>query len=148
VGQYFISADGPQSTNLPPGLELFPDGMLAGTPASTGTNGGTFNFTVAAEDTESNTAVQPLSLFVFPATTVSAFSATGTNNTVLSSNLFNLQVNGVLAGENYTLLMSTNLTSTNWISIFTTNTPNTNSFIIPDPDATNPSRFYRIQVGP
>jgi hypothetical protein len=59
-----------------------------------------------------------------------------------------MQVNNVQAGLNYTLLMSTNLSSTNWVPIFTTNAPNTNPLIIPDVNATNPARFYRIQVGP
>lgn len=148
LGQYLISADGPQITNLPPGLALSPGGTLSGTPTGTGTNNGTFNFTVAAQDTAGNVSVAPLSLFIFPATTLSQPVFSLTNNPVLSSNVFTLQVNGVLAGQNYTLLMSTNLASTNWIPIFTTNAPNTNAFIIPDPNASNSARFYRIWLGP
>lgn len=146
-GQYLISAYGTQSTNLPPGLTLYPDGTISGTPASTGTNGGTFNFTVAAEDDAADASVQPLSLLVYPATTVTV-PASSTNGPAWSSNQFQLQVNGVLPGQNYTLLMNTNLATTNWVPIFTTNAPDTNALLIPDSNATNPERFYRVQVGP
>lgn len=145
-GQYFISAYGPQTTNLPPGLNLYPDGTISGTPTSAGTNGGAFNFTVAAQDDASAASVQTLSLYVYPATTLGAAPAQA--GSVTSSNLFQMQVNGVLAGQNYTLLMNTNLASTNWVPIFTTNAPNTNSLLIPDSNATNPERFYRIELGP
>ncbi len=146
-GEYLISAYGLENTNLPPGLSLYPDGTLAGTPTSLGTNNGTFNFTVFAEDIETNVAVQAMTLLVLPTTTITTPSL-GTNNTVLSSNLFQMQINGVIPGQNYTLLMATNVDSTNWVSIYVTNAPSTNSLIMPDPNATNPSRFYRIMLGP
>jgi hypothetical protein len=142
LGQYFISAAGPQSTNLPPGLTLYADGLLAGTPTGTGTNGGTFNFTVAVEDTASNSAVQPLTLFVYPATALSAPMLS------LSSNIFQLQINGIATGLDYTVQMTTNLASTNWTSIYTTNASVTNALVIPDPNATNAARFYRVLIGP
>ena len=132
-----------QGGRLPPGLTLSSDGTISGTPTSAGTNG-IFNFTVAAEDTSSNTAVQPLSITV-----------TGTAETILSSatlmqssNTFQMQINGVQAGYNYTVQMSTNLASTNWTAIFTTNAPGTNALLIPDANATNQARFYRVQVVP
>jgi hypothetical protein len=65
-----------------------------------------------------------------------------------SSNIFQMQINGVLAGYNYTVLMSTNLASTNWTTIYTTNAPGTNVLLIPDSNATNEARFYRVQVVP
>jgi hypothetical protein len=43
--------------------------------------------------------------------------------------------------------MSTNLNSTNWLPLFITNAP-ANSFMVIDPAATNPQRFYRALVGP
>jgi hypothetical protein len=144
-GQYLISSYGPQTTNLPPGLTLFPDGMLAGTPTSAGTNNGLFNFTVEAVDAHGNSGVQTLSLLVSNVPPVApTLAAFGT----LTSNVFQMQINGVQAGANYTLLMSTNLASTNWTLIFTTNAPGTNPLIVPDVNATNPARFYRVQVSP
>jgi hypothetical protein len=150
-GQYLISSYGPQTTNLPPGLSLAPSGSftadLSGTPITTGTNNGLFNFTVEAVDAGGNIGVQTLSLLVNSNTVppmAPVLAAVGT----LSSNVFQMQVNGVQAGANYTLLMSTNLASTNWTSIFTTNAPDTNPLIIPDVNATNPARFYRVQVSP
>ena len=147
LGQYLITAFGPQSTNLPPGL-YFTNYQgdtveLAGTPTGIGTNNGIFNFTVEAQDVLSNTAIQPLSILVYP-------TQQPTNSAAPSAShgTFNLQVNGVVPGLNYTVLMSTNLPSTNWIPIFTTNTPNINSFTFPDSNATNKERFYRIEVGP
>lgn len=147
-GQYLISAYGPQTTNLPPGLYFTNNEVdtieLAGTPSSLGTNNGLFNFTVEAVDTDTNAAVQTLSLQVDSNTNVSPTLQTlGQFN---STNGFQMQVNNVQAGLNYTLLMSTNLDSTNWVQIFTTNAPNSNPLIIPDVNATNPARFYRIQV--
>jgi hypothetical protein len=140
-GEYSISAYGPQGGSLPPGLTLYPDGTIMGTPTSAGTNG-LFNFTVAAEDTSSNIAVQPLSIFVNPLTTL------GSPALMQSSNTFQMQINGVLAGYNYTVLMSTNLASTNWMTIYTTNAPGTNALLIPDANATNQARFYRVQIVP
>jgi hypothetical protein len=140
-GEYSISAYGPQGGSLPPGLTLYPDGTIMGTPTSAGTNG-LFNFTVAAEDTSSNVAVQPLSILVNPLTTL------GSPALMQSSNTFQMQINGVLAGYNYAVLMSTNLASTNWMTIYTTNAPGTNALLIPDANATNEARFYRVQVVP
>lgn len=140
-GEYSISAYGPQGGSLPPGLTLSSDGTISGTPTSAGTNG-IFNFTVAAEDTSSNIAVQPLSISVNPLTTLAS------PKLMQSSNTFQMQINGVLAGYNYTVLMSTNLASTNWTAIFTTNAPGTNALLIPDANATNQARFYRVQVAP
>jgi Carboxypeptidase regulatory-like domain len=140
-GEYFISAHGPQGGSLPPGLTLSTNGTITGTPTSAGTNG-IFNFAVAAEDTSSNVAIQPLSITVSPLTTLSS------QGLMQSSNTFQMQINGVLTGYNYTVQMSTNLASTNWTDIFTTNAPGTNALIIPDANATNQERFYRIQVAP
>lgn len=144
-GEYSIAAYGPENGSLPPGLTLYPDGTIAGTPTSAGTNG-LFNFTVSAEDIASNSAVQTLSIFVYPATSLSTSSSLSTS-ALLSSNLFQMQINGVTAGLNYTVQMSTNLASTNWTTIFATNAPGTNALLVPDWNATNASRFYRVLVG-
>ena len=146
-GQYLISAYGPQTTNLPPGLTLDSSGLLSGTPTSAGTNNGLFNFTVEAVDANGNSGVQTLSLVV-NSNTVSPPTPTLAAFGTLNSNVFQIQVNSVQAGADYTLLMSTNLASTNWTSIFTTNAPDTNPLIVPDVNATNPARFYRVQVSP
>ena len=144
-GQYFISPYGPQSTNLPPGMYLESDGIIHGTPTSLGTNNGVFNFTVAAIDEAANATVQPLTLVVDPATNSPSLESSKFN---LSSNVFQMQFGNTVAGENYSLLMTTNLSSTNWIPIFTTNAVNDNGFVIPDVHATNPARFYRLQMTP
>jgi hypothetical protein len=150
-GQYLISSYGPQTTNLPPGLALGLSGSdtaeLTGTPTTAGTNNGVFNFTVEAVDSAGNIGVQTFSLLVHSNSvppTAPVLAAFGT----LSSNVFQMQVSGVHAGANYTLLMSTNLATTNWTSIFITNASSTNAMIIPDVNATNPARFYRVQVSP
>jgi hypothetical protein len=148
MGQYLISAYGPQSTNLD-GLNLYPDGTsaatLSGMPIGVGTNGGTFNFTILAEDTSSNITVQPLSLFVFPATGIAGPSAVQAGQ-LQSSNTFQMRLSGLTNEFNYTVLMSTNLASANWVPIFTTNNPTTNSISVPDGGATNSTRFYRLQI--
>ncbi|MGH8023644.1 MAG: carboxypeptidase-like regulatory domain-containing protein [Limisphaerales bacterium] len=144
VGQYVIAAHGPQSTNLPPGLTLFPDGTLAGTPTATSTNG-VFNFSVMAEDTASNLTVQPVSMFVFPATTITG-PGSSQAGALQASNTFQMQVGAVAAGLNYTVLMSTNLVSGAWVPIYATNAVNTNAFNVPDTSATNAARFYRIEI--
>jgi len=173
TNQYLISVNGPQQTNLPPGLVLYPDGTLAGTPISIlttnvtifypphpkprvvtntvvlGTNG-TYTFTVAAEDSASDVAIQQLSLVLGPPTTTTITTPSGSQAgaMLLSSNVFPLQINNVFAGQNYTVLMTTNLISGSWIPIYSTNAPSTNPLVIPDPNATDPARFYRILISP
>ena len=144
LGEYFISTYGQQGGSLPPGLTLSPDGTISGTPTSAGTNNGVFNFAVIAEDGSSNAAVQPLSISV----TGTGVTTLGSASLMQSSNTFRMQINGVQTGYNYAVLMSTNLASTNWTTIFTTNAPGTNALLIPDANATNQSRFYRVQVAP
>ncbi|HTV43136.1 MAG TPA: carboxypeptidase-like regulatory domain-containing protein [Candidatus Sulfotelmatobacter sp.] len=149
MGQYFISAYGPQTTNLPPGLSLIPDGPLGiieGTPTASTTNG-IFYFTVAAEDSAGNIAVQPLSMFVYPGTAISGPTSSQVGM-LRSSNTFQMQVNGVTPGFGYTVLMTTNLASPNWVSIYSTNAVSTNSFTVPDTAATNTARFYRLEISP
>jgi len=149
MSEYFISAYGPQATNLPPGLHLYPDGSdtatIYGTPTGIGTNGGTFNFSVMAEDGSSNVTVQPLSMFVFPAATLTAPSS-GQAGMLESSNTFQMQLTGLTTNLNYTVLMTTNLESTNWQTIFTADNPVTNSIFVPDTTATDATRFYRLQI--
>ncbi|HTR41938.1 MAG TPA: hypothetical protein VMH87_10015 [Pseudomonadales bacterium] len=144
-GQYLISTYGPQTTNLPPGLYFTNNEGdtidISGTPTSTGTNNGLFNFTVEAVDANGNSGVQTLSLVVNANTNQPSLAAVGT----LSSNVFQMQVSDVLAGVNYKLLMSTNLSTTNWTSLFTTNASGT-TLMISDVNATNRARFYRVQV--
>jgi hypothetical protein len=51
------------------------------------------------------------------------------------------------ANQNYTVQVSTNLSSTNWNSILVINTPAV-QFMVIDPNATTPARFYRVLLGP
>jgi hypothetical protein len=148
LGQYLISAYGPQSTNMD-GLSVYPDGTsaatLSGTPVSVGTNGGVFNFSILAEDVSSNVTVQPFSLLVFPATGITGPSSAQAG-LLQSSNTFQMQLNGLTNTYNYTVLMTTNLTPPNWVPVFTANNPTTNSISFPDDNATNGTRFYRVQI--
>ncbi len=140
VGQYTISAYGPQTNNLD-GLSLASDGLLSGIPSTNGT----FNFSVMAEDANSDITVQPLSLFILPATAItgpSLFLAAG----MQSSNTFQMRLTGLNSNLDYTVLMSTNLASPNWVPIYTTNNPTTNVLTVPDTAATNAARYYRIQI--
>ena len=50
-------------------------------------------------------------------------------------------------GQTYTVQMSTNLDSASWISILVTNPPSA-TFLVADPNATNPMCFYRVLLGP
>jgi hypothetical protein len=170
TNQYLISANGPQTTNLPPGLALYPDGSLQGTPYSIlstnvivyypphpkprvvtntvvlGTNG-TYTFTVAAIDANSDVAAQSVSIYIgSPTNTTISTPSAAAAATLLSSNIFPLQINGAQIGQNYTLLMTTNLLSGSWVPIYSTNALSTNSLLIQDPNATDPARFYRILV--
>lgn len=126
------------SGSLPPGLTLYGGGQLNGTPATNGT----FNFTVQANDGNGNSTNQNFSLTINsaspPPPAISLPSKSGKQ--------FQFSVLGT-AGQNYTIQVSTNLASTNWTSILVTN-PTMNSFLISDPNATNPARFYRILLGP
>jgi|GEM_PF-553961 len=56
----------PDSASLPAGLTLATNGILSGTPASSGT----FSFDIQVTDSSSNTVDQPLSLTIYSATSV------------------------------------------------------------------------------
>ena len=120
---------------MPPGLTLFSGGPLNGTP----TNSGTFNFNLHATDGTASTN-QNFSL------TISSPIPPTLGQTLKSGAQFQFRVTGS-TGLNYTIQASTNLKSTNWTSILVTN-PTVNTFLFSDPNATNPSRYYRILLGP
>ena len=124
------------SGSLPTGINLYSGGAINGTP----TTNGTFNFTVQISD-GINSTNQNFSLTINqPAVppTLGQVSKSGSQ--------FQFSVTGS-TGQNYTIQASTNLSSTNWTSILTTN-PTVNTFLISDPNATNPSRYYRVLLGP
>ncbi len=123
------------SGTLPPGLSLYSGGVLNGTP----TNSGTFNFNVHVTDGSTSTN-QNFSLAISPPIppTLGQGAKSGAQ--------FQFFVTGS-TGLNYTIQASTNLKSTNWTSILVTN-PTVNTFLFSDPNATNPSRYYRILLGP
>jgi hypothetical protein len=124
------------SGTLPPGLTLAGGGVLNGTP----TNSGTFDFTLHVGDGGGNSTNQTFSLTINPA------AAPALGQPAKSGAQFQFVVAGP-AGQNYTVQMSTNLSATNWNSLLVTNPP-AGSFLITDPNATNPARFYRILLGP
>ncbi|MGH7977750.1 MAG: carboxypeptidase-like regulatory domain-containing protein [Limisphaerales bacterium] len=144
IGQYYISAYGSQSNNMD-GLKLSLNGTNSAIVYGTPTNSGTFNFSVMAEDASNDITVQPLSLFVFPATGLSVPAASRAGS-VQSSNTFQMQLTGLNSALNYTVLMATNLASRNWTPVYTINNPNTNVMMVPDVTATDAMRFYRIQI--
>ena len=125
------------SGTLPPGLALYSPGALNGTP----TNSGTFNFTVHVTDGSAASTNQNYSLTINPPPAPPSLgqpAKAGTN--------FQFLING-FAGQNYTIQTSTNLRSTNWNLLLVTNSP-VNSFMVKDPGATNPARYYRVLLGP
>jgi hypothetical protein len=64
-----------------------------------------------------------------------------------SNSIFRLNVNGDV-GPDYSLQFATNLAPpANWSTLQTTN-PAAMPFPLMDATATNPARFYRIQLGP
>jgi hypothetical protein len=124
------------SGSLPPGLNLDGGGFISGTP----TTNGTFNFTVQASDTDSDTATKALTLFIQARPSISLIAkSTGSQFQFFFSGITN---------QNYTVLMSTNLVVGGWISLFTTNSATSTSFNVVDPAATNQQRFYRVLIGP
>jgi len=124
------------SGSLPPGLNLYSGGALNGTP----TANGTFNFNVSASDGINATN------HTFSLTINQAASPPSLGQATKSGSQFQFFVTGS-TGLNYTIQASTNLASSNWSSILITN-PTVNTFQFSDPNATNPSRYYRILIGP
>jgi len=124
------------SGSLPPGLNLSPNGTLSGTP----TTNGTFNFSMHVSDGASSTN-QSFSVTVNP---LPARPTLG--QAARSGSQFRFFVSGS-SGLTYTVQSSTNLGSTNWNSILVTNPPG-GSFLVIDPNATSPARFYRVLIGP
>jgi hypothetical protein len=121
---------------LPPGLNLYTGGAINGTPTSTGT----FNFNLSVTD-GANSTNHNFSLTINPAPIPPSLG-----QAIKSGSQFQFSVTGS-TGVNYTIQSTTNLISTNWASILTTN-PTANTFLFSDPNATNPSRYYRILIGP
>jgi len=122
------------SLSLPPNLNLSASGVISGTPATNGT----FYFIVRATDANSAFTNRSLGLTINPKLGFTLLNRTG--------NQFQLQLTGVTE-QNYTVQFSTNLASSNWFWLLTTN-PSAASVTILDPNATNSSRFYRVQLGP
>jgi hypothetical protein len=126
------------SGTLPPGLTLYSGGPINGTP----TTNGTFNFTVRVTDGSSAATNQSFTLTINPAPAPPMLG-----QPAKSGSQFQFFISGS-SGQNYTIQTSTNLKSTNWSTLFITNSPVNNTFMISDPGATNPTRYYRVLVGP
>ena len=123
----------PGSLPVPAGLNLGTNGVISGTPTTTGTN----SFIVRATDLNFSTANRSMTIVINPKPTLGSPSK-------ISSNQFQLRLTGV-SNQNYTIQYSTTLTT--WISFSTNNSPS-NSFNIIDSNATNGARFYRAVIGP
>jgi len=123
------------SGSVPTGLFLS-NGVLNGTPTATGT----FNFSLHLSDGVSSTN-QSYSLTVNPPPAPPTLG-----QPAKSGSQFQFRVSGY-SGLTYTVQTSTNLGSTNWSSILVTNPPGS-SFLVIDPNATSPARFYRVLLGP
>ena len=126
------------SGTLPPGLTLYSGGPINGTP----TTNGTFNFTVHVSDGGGASTNQSYSLTINP-----PLSRPTLGQTSKSGTQFQFFLSGS-SGQNYTIQVSSNLLSSNWATILVTNSPVNNTFMISDPNATNPARYYRVLVGP
>ena len=121
------------SLPVPAGLSLASNGIISGTPTTSGTN----DFIVRATDANFSSANRSMRIIINPKPILSSPSK-------ISSSQFQLRLTGV-SNQNYTIQYSTTLT--NWISFLTNNSPS-NSFNILDSNATNGSRYYRALVGP
>jgi hypothetical protein len=126
------------SGTLPSGLNLYSPGALNGTP----TANGTFNFTVHVSDGSGASTNQSYSLTINPAPTSPILG-----QAAKSGSQFQFFISGS-SGQNYTIQTSTNLKTTNWSTLFITNSPVNNTFMISDPGATNPTKYYRVLLGP
>jgi len=129
----------PGSASLPPNLTLGTNGVLAGTPASSGTNW----FIVRVTDAAASTVNRVFSLVATPPTTKPVVSITGvrwlTNRELQFT--FNTSVN-----TSYTIQASTNLA--NWDSLLTLAGSGAPMTIIDPGAAGSTRRFYRVKVGP
>ena len=121
------------SASLPPGLSLAPNGLIAGTPSTTGQ----FSFVVQVTDSVLATATRPFVIGVNPRPVIGLTSKP-------SASQFLFQVSGA-AGQTYTIQASPDLSS--WQNVRVTNPP-VDSFTVLLERATNSRGFYRILVGP
>jgi hypothetical protein len=122
------------SANPPANLTLDPSGLLSGTPATNKPP----SFKVQVTDTSFATTNKVFSILINPRPVL--------NSPSWMTNRFQMWLNGG-SNQDYTVQLSTNLTSTNWIFLYLTNSATTNSFLVTDPNATGPLRFYRVLVG-
>jgi hypothetical protein len=121
------------SASLPPGLSLAPNGLIAGTPSTTGQS----SFVVQVTDSVLATATRPFVIRVNPRPVIGLTSKP-------SASQFLFQVSGA-AGQTYTIQASPDLSS--WQNVRVTNPP-VDSFTVLLERATNSRGFYRILVGP
>ena len=132
VGPYTWSL---ASSNPPPGLILYANGVISGNPTTNVTS----TFQVEATDQQSDTALGTFSITINPKPVL--------GGAIWRTNRFEMLLTGG-SNQTYTVQVTTNLISANWTSLLTTNSATANSYIIIDPGATNATRFYRILVEP
>jgi hypothetical protein len=132
VGPYTWSL---ASSNPPPGLILYANGVISGNPTTNVTS----TFQVEATDQQSDTALGTFSITINPKPVL--------GEAIWRTNQFEMLLTGG-SNQTYTVQVTTNLISANWTSLLTTNSATANSYIIIDPGATNATRFYRILVEP
>ena len=123
------------SANPPPGLTLYPSGIISGTPTTNKVSA----FKVQVNDQDSDVTNKLFSVTINPKPVLDAVH--------WLTNQFEMLLIGA-SNQNYTVQTSTNLHSPNWVSLLTTNNAKTNAFIITDASATNSARYYRIVIGP
>ena len=129
----------PGSANLPQYLSLATNGVISGTPVSSGT----FNFIVRASDATTTSPGQLVALTVNASANKPLVVLTAP--TRLANGQFQFTFNSA-AGVNYTLQYATALT--NWISIVTLQGSG-GPLTVVDPGAPgNARRFYRVKIGP
>jgi hypothetical protein len=126
------------SASLPPGLSLVTNGVISGTPSSSGA----FSFNVRVMDAVLTTADWFLALTVnatngYPTVTLSGPTQPGSGQFRFSFN--------TSSGWNYTIQSSANLTT--WTSVLTIGGSGA-PITFTDPNATANQRFYRVKVEP
>jgi hypothetical protein len=123
------------SANLPNGLALGTNGVVSGTP----TTSGSFYFMANLRDATFNNTTRLISLQIQAAAVRPAISAAGK----LGTSQFQFTITGT-AGQTYSI--ETTPDFKNWTSVLVTNAPS-DSFVIQVDRSTSGAAFYRVKVG-
>ena len=124
------------SANLPPGLNLGTNGVISGTPTSSGS----FGFIVNLRDANYASASRTIGLQIQAAQVRPSLSAPGKSATAPK---FQFTVNGI-QDQLYTIETTSDFKQ--WTPVMSTNAP-AGSFLIQMDRSTNRATFYRIKAG-